>query len=288
MSDVTVIGLGLMGSALARAFLAGGKSVTVWNRSPGKAAALEAAGAHAATRPADAIAASPVIVICLSDYAATGMMLGADGAWSALAGRLVLQLTSGTPNEARTFAARVQAHGGACLDGAIGAWPGQIGSPDASIVVSGPQGLFADAEPLLKLLAGNLTHMGEDIGHASAIYNAGLAYFAGHWIGFAQGAAICAAEGLDVAKFGETMSGLSPLFGEDMRAMGRIVAEGEFGNPESTLDTVHADIARLAALSGELNVSTEFPAVAAGLFARAAAAGHGREQPAAVVKVLRA
>ena len=76
MSDVTVIGLGEMGSALARAFLAGGKSVTVWNRTPAKAAALERLGALAASAVADAVSASPVVVIFLSGYAAASDLLG--------------------------------------------------------------------------------------------------------------------------------------------------------------------------------------------------------------------
>lgn len=70
MSDVSVIGLGEMGSALARAFLAGEKTVIAWSRNPARAAPLQAMGAIGAATVADAIAASPVTMICLSDYAA--------------------------------------------------------------------------------------------------------------------------------------------------------------------------------------------------------------------------
>src|ERR1700754_1265589 len=57
---VTVLGLGAMGSALARAFIAAGHPTTVWNRAPEKAAALVAAGAARADTAATAVAARPL------------------------------------------------------------------------------------------------------------------------------------------------------------------------------------------------------------------------------------
>lgn len=287
MSDVSVIGLGEMGSALARAFLAAGKSVTVWNRSPAKAEALAQKGALRAGDPAAAAAASPALVICVSDYAATNSILAAAGVAEKLKGRLVVQLTSGLPKEARALAAWTKTQGADYLDGAIGSWPRQIGTPDAAILVAGDDGLFASAEPLLKLLAGGLTFVGSDISHAKILFNAGLSYFAGHWIGFAQGAAICEAEGLDIAAFGDMMAGMAPGLAEDMRHMGNVIAQGRYDNPESSVKTVGADIARLVELSADLKIGGTFPAVAAGLFQRAVDAGYGGEEHGAVVKVLR-
>ena len=162
-----------------------------------------------------------------------------------------------------------------------------IGGPEASITVVGPEPAFALAQPLLKLLAGNITYMGPDIGHAMAMFNAALAYFAGHWIGFSYGAAISEVEGIDPAEFGEMLAGMSPAFAEDMRHMGRVIANDRFGEPESSIKTVGADIARLVQLSGELNIGRAFPAFAADMFRRARDAGYGSEEHAAVIKVLR-
>ncbi|MBX9453055.1 MAG: NAD(P)-binding domain-containing protein [Mesorhizobium sp.] len=287
MSDVTVIGLGNMGSALARAFLLAGKTVTVWNRSPARTAPLESLGGVAAASAGVAVAASPVVVVCLTDYTATAEVLGADDVAGALAGRLVIQLTSGTPKQARALDAWVRDRGADYLDGAIAAWPRHIGGAEAAITVVGPQATFRQAESLLGLLAGSVTYMGTDIGHASALFNAGLAYFAGHWLGFNQGAAICQAEGIDPAMFGETMAGLAPAFAEDMRHMGSVIAMDRFEDPESTISTAGADIARLLEASGDLGVGTAFPALAADIFRRASDAGHGAEDHTAVIKVLR-
>jgi 3-hydroxyisobutyrate dehydrogenase-like beta-hydroxyacid dehydrogenase len=287
MSDVTVIGLGEMGSALARAFLAAGRIVTVWNRSQARVAPLEAMGAVRAASVADAVAASPVSVICLSDYAATMSVLGESGVAERLEGRLVVQLTSGTPREARALESWATSRGADYLDGAIAAWPRHIGGAEASITIVGPEPAFSSAQPLLALLAGSVTYMGADIGHAMATFNAALAYFAGHWIGFSHGAAICEAEGIDPADFGEMLAGLSPAFAEDMRHMGRVVADDRFDEPESSIKTVSADIARLVQLSADLNIGNAFPTFAAGIFRRAQDAGYGAEEHSAVIKVLR-
>ncbi|MBY3037527.1 NAD(P)-dependent oxidoreductase [Rhizobium leguminosarum] len=287
MSDVSVIGLGEMGSALARAFLAGEKTVTAWSRNPARAAPLQAVGAIGAATVADAIAASPVTVICLSDYAATLSILEDIGVADTLRGRLMVQLTSGTPREARMLAGWVTSRGAEYLDGAIAAWPRHIGGPDAAVTVVGPEAVFSSALPLLKLLAGNVTYMGSDIGHAMAVFNAALGYFAGHWIGFSYGAAICEAEGIDPVDFGEMLAGLSPAFAEDMRHMGRVIADDRFGEPESSIRTVSADIARLVQLSGDLNIGRAFPTFAADIFQRAHDAGYSAEEHSAVIKVLR-
>lgn len=61
MTDLTFVGLGLMGTSLVRALLTAGHRVTVWNRSPVRAAALVDMGARQAGSFAEALAASPVM-----------------------------------------------------------------------------------------------------------------------------------------------------------------------------------------------------------------------------------
>jgi 3-hydroxyisobutyrate dehydrogenase-like beta-hydroxyacid dehydrogenase len=55
MKDVSVIGLGVMGTALARALIDGGYRVTVWNRTSEKAQPLVEVGAKLAPTANDAI-----------------------------------------------------------------------------------------------------------------------------------------------------------------------------------------------------------------------------------------
>lgn len=283
MSDVSVIGLGDMGTAIGRALVSAGLAVTVWNRSAAKEAPLVSMGATAATSAGAAIAASPVTALCVSDYAATAALI--EGA--ALRDRLLMQFASGTPAQARSMEARVRQGGGRYIDGAIGAWPRQIGSPEASFTLSGSADDFAAARPVLELLGGQSTHVGSDVGHAKAYANAGLAYFAGHWIGFAQGASISQSEGLDPAVLGEMLASMGPILSNDLLLMGHAIANDAFDEADSTIKTIAGDLNWLAELAETAGGNSEFVRLAAALFTRTRDMGLGDKQHGAIIKALR-
>ena len=132
MSDVTVIGTGAMGSAIARKFLANTFDVTVWNRTPGRTQALEAEGVHTNIDLASAIRAGALIVVCVIDYNAGRQLLDAPGIADALKGRSVIQFTGGTPAEAAQAAEWMQAAQVNYLDGAIMCYPGDLGHRPAA------------------------------------------------------------------------------------------------------------------------------------------------------------
>src|SRR3954454_12613393 len=100
MADVAVLGLGRMGSALARTLVASGAEVVVWNRAPERTGPLAAAGATVAATPAVAVAAAPLVVACLDTYGTTaGLLAEAD-----VAGRTIVELATGTPAQAAATA----------------------------------------------------------------------------------------------------------------------------------------------------------------------------------------
>ena len=91
MSDVTVVGLGLMGSALGRVLLENGHSVTVWNRTAARAAPLQEMGAVVPADVASAVAASPITLVCVANYDVSSQILAGIG--GAVAGKVLVQLT---------------------------------------------------------------------------------------------------------------------------------------------------------------------------------------------------
>ena len=198
MKQATVIGLGQMGSTLAQLLLDGGYQVTVWNRSAGRADALVANGAVLAPSASAAVAASPVIVVCVHDYAATREILASEGAASALAGKVLIQFSTGGVQEARDLEQWLREQGGAYLAGAIQAAPTQMGRADTPILLSGPESTFRDQEALLRVFGGGLSHLGEDAGAASAMDMATLSYIYGATIGFFHGARIAESAGFRV------------------------------------------------------------------------------------------
>ncbi|HUQ10759.1 MAG TPA: NAD(P)-dependent oxidoreductase [Steroidobacteraceae bacterium] len=85
MKRIALIGLGIMGAAMARRLLDQGFELTVWNRNPARAQSLVTAGARRATTPADAArGAEAVIVMVADDVASRSIWLGADGALAAM------------------------------------------------------------------------------------------------------------------------------------------------------------------------------------------------------------
>ncbi len=284
---VTVIGLGTMGSALANALLAKGYEVTVWNRNAAKAAPLAEQGAVVATGIAAAIAASPLVVICVSDYKASEKILAQEDLANVLHGRTLLLLSTGTPKEARELDAWAKQHGAHCLNGDILAWPRQIGTSDATITVCGDEGIFRQHEAALHSLAGTVNYLGGGPGASAVLFSAVLAYLAGNWIGFCHGALICENEGFRADDFGNLVHSISPILAIESKHMGEVIQHNRFSDPESTVNTTGHDLHLLVQQAEEAGISKELPRFAADIFQRAIDAGYGAEEHAAIIKVLR-
>src|SRR5277367_4991068 len=98
---VTVIGTGRMGSALAVALFHKGFATTVWNRTAAKTEALSKLGLSVAQSVQESVREADIVVVSLSDYSSTQQSLRHPDIETALRGKIVVQLSSGTPREAR-------------------------------------------------------------------------------------------------------------------------------------------------------------------------------------------
>jgi 3-hydroxyisobutyrate dehydrogenase-like beta-hydroxyacid dehydrogenase len=78
MQRVGFVGLGIMGSRMARSILKKGFPLTVWNRTPERAQALAAEGAAVARTPREVAEACEVVVSCVSDPDAAGRVMFAE------------------------------------------------------------------------------------------------------------------------------------------------------------------------------------------------------------------
>lgn len=286
-TPVTVIGLGLMGQALAEAFVRDGHDTTVWNRTAAKAEPLVAQGAKLAGSVADAVAASPLVVVCVSDYDAVHTLLDPLGDDDVLDGRVLVNLTSGTSQGARDTAKWAAGHGSTYLDGAILAAPAGIGTADGLILYSGPRAAFEAHEPQLKALGGATTYLGEDHGLSSLYDVAMLGLMWGIGKGFLHGAALLGAAGVDASAF-------APFAREGIRTVADWVSgyaeqidEGVYPALDSSLDTHVASMGHLVHESEALGVSADFPKFVKSLADRAVAAGHGGEGYATLIEQFR-
>ncbi|MER2220935.1 MAG: NAD(P)-binding domain-containing protein, partial [Rhodococcus sp. (in: high G+C Gram-positive bacteria)] len=164
--DVSILGTGLMGTALAQALIRSGTKVTVWNRTADRALPLAATGATVAESPQSAIAASPLIVISLLNYEiAKDVVTEADS----IAGKIIVNTATGTPEEANQFAEWIAGRGARYLDGAIAAYPEDIGTESSGINYSGDEDVWEDVQSLLTPIAAQSRYVGARPGAANVI-----------------------------------------------------------------------------------------------------------------------
>ena len=287
MNTVAVIGLGQMGTTLAKLLLQAGMKVHVWNRNPAKAELLTSAGAIVAGSAVQATQAAETVVVCVHDYSATHNILSAVGMKTALKGKLLLQLTTGSPQDARALAAVAHDCGAGYLDGAIQVAPEQMGKPDTTILVSGSQADHAQARDVLTALGGNIVYLGQDAAAAATMDLATLTYIYGASMGFFQGAALVQAEGLDVSMYGAIVEAMSPSFGAFLRHEGDVIKQGDFEISQSPLSISVDATRRIEQAMRDKGLRTELPALLAKLLRQAQEAGYEHKEFAAVVKVLR-
>ena len=285
MSDVTVVGLGAMGTALARTLVDAGRKVTVWNRSPEKREPLVALGANGPSDFAEALAASPRVIVCISDYQTTEELFGRADATSLLDGRTVVQLSTGTPKEAKQSEAWFNGFGASYLDGAILCWPRDIGTPSGLILVAGQEPVFEACQTDLQHLAADLRYLGPNIAAPSALDLAWLSRLMGVIFGSIHGALLCESEGVPVSEF-------TALLPANDRAvpLTQAINDGTFAEVSkggATLDVAASVLARLRQQAEDAGINSELPDLLCDLAQRAQAAGYGSEESAAIIKVLR-
>ncbi|MBE1491485.1 NAD(P)-dependent oxidoreductase [Plantactinospora soyae] len=283
-TPVTVIGLGLMGQALAGAFLRAGHPTTVWNRTAAKAEDLVAQGATLAGSVGDAVAASPLVVVCVSNYEAMHELL--DPLGGVLDGRVLVNLTSGTSRVARETAQRAAPLGGTYLDGAIMAIPQAIGTADAVILYSGPQAAFDSYESTLRSLGAG-TYLGADHGLSSLYDVALLGVMWSVLNGFLQGAALAGTAGVDATTFAPIANTVIRTVTDWVPGYARQIDEGAYPADDSTIDTHLGAMAHLVHESEFLGVNADLPRHIKALTDQAVTDGHGGSGYAAMIEQFR-
>ncbi|KAK3309476.1 heterokaryon incompatibility protein-domain-containing protein [Chaetomium strumarium] len=191
MSTVTSIGIGNMGAAIATALLKSSVKLTLWNRTASRpqVQAVMAAGATFESSLSAAIAASEVVLLCVLDYPVLSAIFSQlDPATRPLQGKTVLNLTNGTPKQARDMEAYMKTTLGAAayLDGGIMVTPQLVGTPASFLVLSGESEAVYRArlaDTALLEPVGKLLYISPDAGAASLVDCAALAAMYGMFVG---------------------------------------------------------------------------------------------------------
>ncbi|GAB2871568.1 NAD(P)-dependent oxidoreductase [Streptomyces mayteni] len=283
--SVTVVGLGPMGQAMAGAFLDRGYAVTVWNRTASRADDLVARGAVLAPDVAEAVAANEVVILSLTDYAAMYAVL--EPAEASLAGRVLVNLSSDTPEKARAAARWADERGAAHLTGGVTVPPAGVGQPESSTFYSGPRGAFDAHRPLLEVVTGRTPYCGEDPGLAALFYQIGMVMFWTSMLSYWQAIALARANGLTAADIlphaTDTANSLPGFFAF---YAGRVDAGDHRGDVDRLAMGV-ASVEHILRTNVDAGVDTALPAAVVDLFRRGMDAGHAADSFSSLVELLR-
>ena len=247
--DVTVLGCGLMGSALARAIAGAGKSVAVWNRTHHRADALADNTITPIREIDDAVRAAPLVLVCLATY---------DGALAALepvsdlTGTTLVNVGSAAPSEVESFGVWAGERGAEYLDGAILGYPEQIGTEGVAILYSGSETAWAEHAESLTLLTPVSVRVSPDVKIASVL-NAGLVgmFLVPAVSAYVEATTYMLGQGVDQA----LLDALTPAaFGSIQSETARVataIASGDFTTDQATIATY------AQALGGAIDIMKE-------------------------------
>jgi len=284
-NKVIVIGLGSMGSALAMTLVKNDYDVTVWNRTASKAEPLLKAGAIQAASVSEGVGANNLIVICVSNYEDTTLLLEHCGD---LSGKTVIQLTTAVASEAKAMEAWAIQKGGLYLDGEIFEGPSTIGSKKAMFVVAGSQDAWRASEPVVKCLAGNSRYLGENVTESTVLSTAAILPMLAGIMGLVQGIQIIEKEGMDVGKCVDIIADYFESGDQiDIRRQGNAIARNAFGDSDEAIETWEAGCSRLLEGYADQGINVELLQLMCDFLKRAIEAGYGGEEVAAVIKVMR-
>ncbi|WP_156753410.1 NAD(P)-dependent oxidoreductase [Actinokineospora pegani] len=270
---VTVIGLGPAKAALVDVFVSAGHPTTVWSR--GHDADAAPAGARRVATLAEAVRSAELVLVRLVDNGAIEEIVNV-AAGVGLTGTVV-NLTPGTPDEARHAADWAHDRGVAYLDGVAPGLTHASSPRDVPAFFAGPRAVFDAHTAALARMAARAVHLGEDAGLPALMEAALLDVMWSAWTGVLHALALLDAEGVAPATFvpharkwldqvvtpglaglGERVRGGVPAAGEptlgmQVVAMDHLLATTRAAGVDHALPALIRDRADEAVLRGHAN-----------------------------------
>ncbi|WP_410581171.1 NAD(P)-dependent oxidoreductase [Amycolatopsis sp. lyj-108] len=281
---ITLIGLGPMGQAMVRVLLENGHGVTVWNRTAARADGVVAAGAVRAETPADAVSASELVLLSLTDYAAMYDILGK--AEDVLAGKVIVNLSSDTPEKTREAADWVKARGAQFVAGGVMVPAPLVGKEEAYVFYSGPTDVFEKYRDILALI-GRADFLGEDVRLAQLFYQAQLDIFLTSLSVFLHASALIRSAGVPAQKFVPYAKENFRMMDFYLEAAAEQVEKGEHPGDEANVTMMGATADHIVQASRDAGIDVVLPEAIKAHYDRAIAAGHGRSSWTSLYEVIK-
>ncbi|MDR7481164.1 MAG: NAD(P)-dependent oxidoreductase [Armatimonadota bacterium] len=289
MAKVAFFGAGIMGEPMAGHLLEAGHEVVVMahrNRAPIER--LIARGAVEARTPQEAGWRTDTAIMMLpTAREVEEIVFGADGLAAALgSGYTIVDMSTSYPPDTRRIAERVVAAGGRFLDAPVTGGPAGARNRTLTIMVGGDPETLEAARPLLEAMGQHVHHFGPvGAGHTAKLIQNMISIVAS--AGIAEGFALAAAAGLDVAQFFAMLS-TSTANSPTLQYVVPRILNRDFERVGFRLDMAFKDIKQATALARELTVPLLAANGAAELMQLARAQGFGHLDSSALIRGLEA
>jgi 3-hydroxyisobutyrate dehydrogenase-like beta-hydroxyacid dehydrogenase len=275
---ITFIGLGPMGQAMVRALVKAGHDVTVWNRTPSKAEGLDAT---VAPTIADALAASDVVFLSLTDYKVMFDLL--DG--QTVDGKTIINLSSDTPATTRRAAKWAAQRGATFIVGGVMV-PEQLVATDASYAFySGPESVVQQYESLLAVI-GRVDYVGEDPALAQLFYQAQLTIFLTSLSAYLHATALVGSAGVAPEKYAPWAAEVFDNLSYYLPEAAKNIASHEHPGEGANIVMMGATADHIVGASTEAKLDLAVPLAVKSLYDRAIAAGHGGDTWTSLYEVI--
>jgi 3-hydroxyisobutyrate dehydrogenase-like beta-hydroxyacid dehydrogenase len=277
------IGLGAMGKGMVANLLRSGRPVTVWNRSPGPAAALEAIGARAGSVE-DALSGEIVFSMLAHDQAVREVLLDSGALAKAKPGLIHVNLATISAALARELTARHAELGLGYVAAPVFGRPAVAQAGGLNILAAGEPGAVARVTPLLELLAAKVWPMGEEPARANVVKLAGNLMIVAAIEAMGEAAALGRAHGVPAADLLDMLTG--SLFSAPVyKIYAPMIVEERYQPPGFKLDLALKDVRLALAAGDEANLALPFASVARDGLLEAMAHGGGDQDLAALAGV---
>jgi 3-hydroxyisobutyrate dehydrogenase len=286
MRSIAVLGLGTMGSGMARRLLGGGFAVTVYNRTASRADALKEAGAKVAQTPCEAAVEADVVIAMLADDAASrSAWLGENGALAgAWPGAVLVESSTLSVGWVKELAAAAEALGCHLLDAPVTGSKPQAANGELLFLVGGDATVLDSVRDVLAPMSRGVLHLGQT--GSGAVMKLVNNFLCGvQAASLAEAMAMIERSGLDRAQALEMLSNGAPGSPLLRTLSARMAAQDYKTN--FAVDLMAKDLAYAIEEARRHGITLETAAAALSEFRRASAEGHGGNDMSSVIEPLR-
>ena len=285
MATLGIVGLGLLGSAVAGRLRAGAHDVVGYDLVAEKAKSLVQLGGRAA-QSAEAVAKSTeaVCVVLPSLASVEAVVLGPRGlAASGPAGATIIQMSTISPALTERLAREVTARGLAFLDCPISGTSAMVAQGEGIIFVGGERSVFARWRPVLETILPRAVFIGA-AGQAMVLKLVANLLVALHSAAAAEALLLARQAGLDLGLVLDVLS-KSAATSRMLEVRGPLIARDEFP-PQMKLDLFMKDLHLIQEAARSVSAALPLTDVAERLYAAAMEAGHGGADLSVVVRAI--